>query len=114
MESLYSKYLLEKEGKLTIELPGKGFITYKIVKAEDKDLCHVCVLYVDKGHRNAKVARELMSFLKEKYKTKCKAFTATCFTKQFNTTQTLKILLHYGFEVVGVQGDEILLYKDFE
>ena len=110
MSSLYSKYLLEKEGKRTIEAEGEGFVTYKIVNK----MCHVCVLYVDPMKRNTKVARKLMSGLKKMYEDQCTAFTATVFTKQFNTTATLKTLLFYGFEVVGVQGDEILLYKDFK
>lgn len=109
MSSLYSKYLMEKEGKRTIEVENKGFVTYKIVN----EMCHVCVLYVDPMERNTRVARQLMNGLKEKYADKCRAFTATVYTKQFNTTATLKTLLFFGFEVVGVQGEEILLYKDF-
>ena len=112
MPSLYSKYLLEKEGKQTIETE-KGFVTYKIVHAEGKNLVHVCVLYIDPAYRNAFAARELINILKDKYSADCKAFTATVFTKQFNTTSTLKVLLYFGFEVVGLQGDEILLYKDW-
>lgn len=113
MPDLYSKYLLEKEGKETIEIPGKGFVTYKIVHGSEGDLCHVCVLYVDPAHRNTVIARELMNGLKLKFAKKCKAFTAAVFTRQFNTTTTLKTLLFYGFEVVGIRDEEILLYKDF-
>jgi ribosomal protein S18 acetylase RimI-like enzyme len=112
MPSLYSKYLLEKEGKQTIET-DKGFITYKLVHASGKDIVHVCVLYIDPEHRNASAAREMMNLLKDMYSDKCKAFTAAVYTKQFNTTNTLKILLYFGFEVVGLKGDEILLYKEF-
>jgi GNAT superfamily N-acetyltransferase len=113
MSDLYSKYLLEKEGKETIEIPGKGFITYKIVHASEGNMCHVCILYVDPKERNTRIARELMHALKDKYSSTCKAFTAAVYTRQFNTTATLKTLLFYGFEVVGIQNEEILLYKEF-
>lgn len=109
MSDLYSKYLLEKEGKETIEIPNEGFVTYKI----DKDICHVCVLYVDPMHRNTKIARKLMHALEDKFKSKCKAITAAIATRQWNSTNTAKILLFYGFEIVGTTPyEEILLYKE--
>lgn len=110
---LYADYLLEKEGKATLRYGKKAFVTYKIVPAEDKPICHVCILFVDPKYRNGKVARKIMEKLKEQYKDKCKAFTAAVFTKQNNSTSTLLILLRYGFEVVGVENDDILLYKEF-
>ena len=110
MSSLYSLYLAEKEDKETLEIENKGFVTYKVINKT----CHICVIYVKPLERDAMVARDLMKSVIEKVKGRCNALTATCFTKQNNTTNTLKILLHYGFEVVGTMNDEILLYKDIK
>jgi len=101
-------YLSEKEGKETLEIPNEGFVTYKVVG----DVCHICVIYVKPDKRNARIARDLMKAVLQKCQHRCKAITAACFTKQNNTTNTLKILLAYGFEVVGVEDQDILLYKD--
>lgn len=109
MSDLYSLYLLEKENKETLEIPDVGFITYKVVGS----VAHICVLYVKPLHRNATNARNLVKAMLAKLeKQNLKGITAACFTKQNDTTNTLKILLHYGFEVIGTQNDDILLYKD--
>ena len=108
MSNLYSLYLAEKEGKETLEIPDVGFITYKILG----EVCHICIIYVKPLHRNAQNARNLVRAVIEKAGPNCKSLTAVCNTSQTNTTNTLKILLHYGFEVVGVERNDILLYKD--
>lgn len=107
---MYYDYLGEKEGKYTIQLDDSGFVTYKVVN----DVCHVCVLYVRPEYRYGKIARELMNHLLDNVKDSCKALTAVCFTKQTDTTRTMRILLAYGFEIVGVQDHDILLYKDIQ
>jgi len=108
MSSLYSLYLSEKEGKETLEYPDHGFVTYKVVGKT----CHICVIYVKPEVRDGKVARDLMKAVIQKVSDRCTALTAACFTKQANTTGTLKILLQYGFEVVGTDNHDILLYKE--
>lgn len=110
MTNMYTYYLLEKEGKETLEFPEKGFVTYRMTG----DICHICVLYVKPLERHGQVARELMKALIDKMGKRAKAITACCYTKQENTTNTLKILLYYGFDVVGVQDHDILLYKDLK
>ena len=110
MSALYTKYLQEKEGKQTLEIKDKGFVTYKIVG----DTCHVCILFVDEGHRRGEVARDLMNTLKYLTRGTCKAFTAAVSTKQYDTAATLKIILQYGFEVVGANDGDILLYKEYK
>lgn len=109
MSQLYAKYLAEKEGKLTLELAEKGFVTYKVVG----EICHVCILFVAVKHRRGDVARELMSALKKVVQYQCKAFTAAVCTKQQNTSETLRVVLQYGFEVVDAKDGDVLLYKDF-
>ena len=109
MSELYTKYLQEKEGKQTLEIKDKGFVTYKIVG----EMCHVCILFVDPGHRRGDVARDLMNTLKYMTKNTCKAFTAAVNTRQYDTSNTLKIILQYGFEVVDARDGDVLLYKDF-
>lgn len=109
MSELYTKYLQEKEGKQTLEIKDKGFVTYKIVG----DTCHVCILFVEEKCRRGDVARELMSTLQNLTRGTCRAFTAVVSTKQYDTANTLKIVLQYGFEVVGAQDGDVLLYKEY-
>ncbi|HEY5688532.1 MAG TPA: GNAT family N-acetyltransferase [Yeosuana sp.] len=109
MSKLYTKYLQEKEGKQTLEIDGKGFVTYKVVG----NVCHICILFVAEKYRRGDIARELMNSVKQIVQYSCNAFTAAIFTKQNGTTETLRIILQYGFEVVGVKDDDILLYKEF-
>ena len=109
MSDLYTKYLQEKEGKQTLEIKDKGFVTYKIVG----DVCHVCILFVDRNNRRGDVARDLMNTLKFMVNKTCKAFTAVVNTRQYDTSATLKIILQYGFEVVDAKDGDIFLYKDF-
>ena len=108
MSNLYSLYLAEKEDKETLEIPEVGFITYKVLNK----VCHICIIYVAPEHRNVTNARTLVKAIHEKVQGRCEAFTAVCNTAQNNTTNTMKILLHFGFEVVGVERNDILLYKD--
>lgn len=108
MANLYSLYLAEKEDKLTLEIPEVGFITYKTIN----DVCHICIIYVHPLHRNAKNARDLVKAVIEKCGPRINSLTAVCNTAQNNTTNTMKILLHFGFEIVGVERNDILLYKD--
>ncbi len=109
MSDLYTMYLQEKEGKQTLEIKDKGFVTYKIVG----EVCHVCILFVDRNYRRGAVARDLMNTLKYMVKGTCRAFTASVNTRQYDTSNTLKIILQYGFEVVDAKDGDILLYKDF-
>lgn len=108
MSSLYSLYLQEKEGKDTLEIPETGFITYKIINR----VCHICIIYVTPLKRNAKNARDLVKAVIEKHGKGCESLTAVCNTSQMNTSNTMKILLHFGFEIIGTEGNDILLYKD--
>ena len=110
MSNLYTAYLQEKEGKETLEIPNQGFVTYRILG----DTCHICILYVAPKSRSGEVARSLMSAVLHKLNGKCKAFTAVVDTRQFDTSRTLQIVLRYGFEVVGVNSTDILLYKDIK
>lgn len=110
MSKLYSKYLLEKEGKETLEIPEKGFVTYKLLG----DICHICILFVNGNYRRGDIARQLMDEVVRKKAQNCKAFTAAINTKQFDTSRTTVILLRYGFEVVGAENGDILLYKDIK
>ena len=108
MSTLYTAYLQEKEGKETLELPDQGFVTYRILG----DICHVCILYVAPKSRGGEVARILMNSLLKKMNGNCKAFTAVVDTRQLDTSKTLQVILRYGFEVVGTNATDILLYKE--
>ena len=110
MSNLYTAYLQEKEGKETLEIPSKGFVTYRILG----NTCHICILYVAPKSRGGEIARELMSAVLQKLNGKCKAFTAVVDTRQFDTSKTLQVILRYGFEVVGVNTTDILLYKEIK
>jgi len=101
-------YLAEKEGKETLEIPGEGFVTYKITG----EVCHVCILYTKPEVRRRLVSRDLIKALEMKVEGRCHAFTAVCATKQNNTTDTLKVLLFYGFKVINADAGDILLYKE--
>lgn len=103
-------YLQEKEDKETLEFPEKGFVTYKVTGKT----CHVCIIYVHPLERKNMVVRELMNALINKVKRDCTGLSAACYTMQNDTTKTMKILLHYGFEIVGVDREDILLYKELK
>lgn len=106
---LYRDYLLSHEGKHTIEIPNLGFIVYMIVDG----VVHVDILYVDPKFRRQGSGTLLMNKILETHKSEnLKAVTCVVDTKLNSPTESLKAILSYGFEVVGVNDHEILLYKE--
>jgi GNAT superfamily N-acetyltransferase len=105
--SLWSEYLLEKEGKKTIET-DHGFITYFM----DGDHMHVDILFVAKNVRRAGFGEQL--FIRACESESPKSASAAVDTAQLNPTGPLHSFLNYGFKLAGVRGTEILLYKDLK
>lgn len=102
--SLYSSYLLEKEGKHVIEEPG-GFVAYYV----DRDRLHICILFVDPSHRGGNLARSLVRQAIEK--TEARQVTACVDTRQLQCSVGAALLLRIGFEIVGTNGSDILFWK---
>lgn len=105
--SLFAEYLLEKEGKKTIETEY-GFITYFM----DNDHMHVDILFVANNVRKAGFGEKL--FLDACQSESPKSVSAAVDTSHRNPTNPLHSFLNYGFKVVGTRGSEILLYKELK
>ena len=108
--SKWAEFYLEQDGTKTIEEPY-GFITYKI----SGDECLIPHFYVDKENRSLKKGLELADKVRiEAINNGCKYLSCVLYSINPFVTNNMRIFINYGFEVVGVSGDFILLRKTLE
>jgi len=109
--SLFAGYMREKEKMDVIEIDDKGFLSYRL----DKKVAHVDIIYVDPKFRREGIGTQLADMLYEKHNKEIEALTAVVDVSHNNPTSSMKAILSYGFEIVGIShknNNEILLYKD--
>lgn len=107
MNSLYSKYILEREGKEIIET-DYGFITYIIKNIE----CYIVDIYIKPELRRQNKATELANMVTEIAKDRnCAYLIGTVSPKANGSTESLKTLLSYGFELFSSSNDIIVFKK---
>lgn len=106
--SLYAQYIKERDNKNIIE-DEKGFATYCFIK----DGTYIQDIYVHPDHRHSHVASQyadkIAQIAREKGHTKL--FGSVRPSANFST-ESLKVLLAYGFRIDSAAQDAIFLVKE--
>lgn len=107
--SLFGDYIKERQGKEILET-GDGFATYYF---PNPDTCYIEDIYVRPEARRtglaSKMADQIVQIAKEN---RCQALIGSVSVAAFGSTESLKALLAYGFELEGLKGELIYLKKD--
>lgn len=113
--SLYSEYILEREGKRTVE-NEKGFATYTFdVRSQTDDIprCYIETIYIKPEFRNSGAAKELADrIVIEACRVGCKFLLGSVSPSTKNSTDSLKVLLAYGFKLDSSDKNFILFSKE--
>lgn len=108
--SLYGQYIKEREGKSILE-KDYGFATYVINGQE----CYIEDIYVVPEMRKKHVASELANEVVEIAKAKgCTVLTGTVSPTAKGATESLKVLLAYGFQLHSCRPDLIIFAKEIK
>lgn len=106
---MFAEYLEEREGKLTIVEPGKGFIVYKI----SGEVCHIAELFVRAGLRRGLVATNLADRVFAMAKdANCKIVTACVIPSTNGASEAMAAQLAYGFKIAKAMDDCIIMSKE--
>lgn len=110
MKSLYGQYVKEREGFEILE-NEHGFATYKISGNE----CYIRDIFVKpemrKSHVAAKFADEIATIAKEQG---CTHLSGTVAPAANGATQSVQVLLSYGFKIARSTNDLIIFVKEIK
>lgn len=105
---MYGEYILEREGKNILE-SDKGFATYFYLG----DKCYIENIYVKQEFRKdgeaSRLANEISNIAKEKG---CTKLIGTVCPSVNGSTESLKVLLAYGFKLDSATTNFIALFKE--
>lgn len=105
VKSHYGQYIAAREGFDIVE-NAYGFATYKITNDE----CYVRDIFVEKQYRNDGAATRLCDKIKEIAKGEgCTWLTGSVQPSMPYSTDSLKVVLAYGFQLASSQSDFIIL-----
>jgi predicted GNAT family acetyltransferase len=108
MSSLYAKYILERENKNIIETDS-GFATY-IIQGEE---CYIENIFVLEEMRKKGSASYLAGRVTEIAKEmNCKRLIGSVRPSARGSTESLKVLLAYGFKLLSASNDAIFFVKE--
>ena len=105
-DTLYAKYILERDGQNIIE-DGDGFIIYKVSGAE----CFIVEMFVNKEARRAGHGRSLIERLASLVP-ECTIMTANIWPHKPGSSDALLGALRVGFEVKRADAGVLLIAKD--
>jgi L-amino acid N-acyltransferase YncA len=106
--TLFAKYLSEREGKRIIE-DERGFIIYKIQGEE----CFLAEGFIQVESRGSSAASDLLRNLIATAKAEgCKTVTATIYLSDPGAMRTLAAALKRGFRVYSANHDVLLIAKE--
>lgn len=106
--SLFGDYIKERAGKQIVE-DEFGFATYSFIK----EGCYIEDLYVIPAQRKSGHASRLADRIVNVCKSKgCTALIGTVATGANGATDSLKVLLAYGFKLQSAQNEMVLLRKE--
>lgn len=106
--SLYGEYIKEREGYDIVE-NDKGFATFTISGVE----CYLRDIYVRPDFRKQDVASELAREVEKQAADRgATILIGSCCVGMRGDTESLKVLLAYGFRVRGVEGNMIYFDKE--
>lgn len=112
MNSLYSKYVAERENARVYETE-KGFIKYKVFPNEQ--YVYIEDIYVTPEHRQAKIATDLADTVC-KLVTRENADIKKCFgsvdVQARGADRSLKVLIKYGMRISHLENNMIYMYKE--
>lgn len=104
-KSHYAQYIKAREGFDIIE-NAYGFATYKITNDE----CYVRDIFVEKQYRNDGAATRLCDKIKEIARGGgCKWLTGSVVPSAPHSTESMKVVLAYGFQLAACSPDFIIL-----
>lgn len=109
--SLYGDYIRERLGKAIIE-NDDGFATYYFV---NEKTCYIEDIYVRpearRTHAASKMADEITEIAK---KNGCTDLVGSVAPQAFGATESMKVLIAYGFKIDVSTNDLIYLKKNIE
>lgn len=106
--TLFAKYLSEREGKQIIE-DERGFIVYKIVGEE----CYLAEGFVSEEARGSSAASDLFRHLLAAAQAEgCKAITANIHLIDPGAMRTLAAALKRGFRVASANNNVLLIIRE--
>lgn len=109
-ETLFKKYISEREGKEIIE-NDLGFIIYKITQQE----CFIADMHVVSRSRRKGIGNSLFNQLYDLAKeSKCKVITANIHLEDKNASNTLAASLKWGFKVQSCGHNILLIIKEIQ
>jgi len=108
MESNYSLYLKERENREIFE-DEKGFATYSF----SEDSCYIQDIFVKEEHRKEGIASYYADKISEIAREKgCKYLTGSVCPMAHGSTESLKVLLGYGFKLESSINNFIFFKKE--
>lgn len=113
MQSLYSQYIFEREGKQILEVE-EGFAVYSfLTDTQGVWAVYIEDIFVVRGSREAGVAASIADSVADKaIQAGCKRMYGSVAPKANNSTASLKVLLAYGFQLDSCTSDLILFKKE--
>lgn len=106
--TLFAKYLSEREGKRIIE-DERGFIVYKVQGEE----CFIAELFVDESARGGSAFTDLLRHLSAEAKSEgCKVLTGNISLGAPGAMRVLAASLKRGFRVGAAEGGVLLMIKE--
>lgn len=103
-----ANYLFEREGLESL-VTDKGFATY-VINGDD---CYIKDIYVHRDFRKEGVASLLADGIAETARERgCKYLTGTVMPSANNSTDSIKVLLAYGFRLHSAVQNGIFFRKD--
>lgn len=106
--SLYSDYILERENRECIEDP-EGFVTFKVFGKE----CYIQDIYIVPLKRRSNKATELATQVEVIAKERgCTIITGSVCPSAKNSTDSIKVLIAYGFKLMKSEPDLIWFAKE--
>ena len=107
-KSLYSKFVLEREGVSTHETEN-FFFTYKNCGEE----FHVFDMFIDEQSRCTDAASKMMEKIRELWRASgCKYIVASAIAGLPNSEKSLKLQFRWGMKLLKCEGNKIITYKD--
>ena len=106
--SFYANYIKEREGFEMVET-DRGFATYRILGEE----VYIRDIYVHSDFRQTGEASRIADMIAEIAKLQgCKHMAGTVCPSAKGSTESLKVLLGYGFKLFKSQDDFIIFKKE--
>lgn len=109
--SLFGDYIKEREGKHIIE-DEDGFATF-VYCGDGLQECYIVDIYVKPEKRKDGIASKYADLITEIARAEgCKILSGSVDPRTSGATSSLKVLLAYGFEVVGTANSLIWFKKE--